>query len=79
MSRNVSEGSAVVFSCATPYGTTVSLTWSIPGVSGYGITNSDLPGGGKRTTASFMVTASNNNTDIACALLMGQLMDPMCL
>ena len=71
VSKNVSEGSAVVFSCATPHGATVSLSWSIYGVSGYSTTSSHLPGGGKRTTASFMATASNNNTDISCIALNG--------
>ena len=63
---NISEGSAVEFSCATPHGATVTLYLNVPGVSGVTTTNSDLPGGGKRTTVSFMATASNNNTDIAC-------------
>ena len=65
VSRNVSEGSAVEFSCATPHGATVTLTWSIPGAV-VTSTPSDLPGGVKKTTASFMATASNNNTDITC-------------
>ena len=53
------------FSCATPHGATVTLSWSIPGLSGFTIANSDLPGGGKMSTATFNVTASTNITCIA--------------
>ena len=68
------EGSAVEFSCAVPHGATVNLTWSI---YTWGKWIHKLPGGVKKTTVSFMATASNNNTDIAC-IADGILMDPMC-
>ena len=65
-SRNVSVGSTVEFSCATPYDTT-SLSWSISG-SGIITTNFDVPGGGKGSTVNFIATVIRNNTKIVCSL-----------
>lgn len=64
-SRNASQDSIVEFSCATSYGATVNLFWTISG-SGFNISNSDLPGGVERATLSFNATKSQNNTEVVC-------------
>ena len=64
-SKNASLDSIVEFSCATPYGATVNLFWTLSG-SGFNISNSDLPGGVERTTVSFNATILQNNTEVVC-------------
>ena len=53
------------FSCATPYGATADLFWSISG-SGICFEHFNLPGGVERSTVSFMATAIHNSIVVVC-------------
>ena len=67
MSRNVSEGKTVEFSCVTS-DSGVSLSWStLPNIETNDSVDTPLPGGGIQSVLSFTATAQHNNVFIICS------------
>ena len=74
VSLNVSLGSVAVFTCETPHNATAIFQLSAPSLTGPRIINSEpLPGGGQKTTLSFIATAERNETEVFCQIFTDSL------
>ena len=66
MSMNVTLGSKVMFTCAVPNGSMISLSWNNLSGNDIVFNSGTSPEGAQWSTASFTATMRFNNTEISC-------------